>query len=114
MPPVPQSIQSEAEFIDQDQILSQRRSQRGNSAKELNNKHLQSYFDVTQSLKGQQKLPQSLNIYVKSFNIEDMYVSFFIEPLKGQEAIKSVLIVVEIFYQISPPHPSIYTTAEDE
>ena len=43
-----------------------------------------------------------------------MYVSFFIEPLKGQEAIKYVLIVIEIFYQISPPHPSIYTTAEDE
>ena len=43
-----------------------------------------------------------------------MYVSFFIEPLKGQEAIKSVLIVIEIFYQISPPHPSINTSAEDE
>ena len=43
-----------------------------------------------------------------------MYVSFFIEPLKGPEAIKYVLIVIEIFYQISPPHPSIYTTAEDE
>ena len=41
----------------------------------------------------QQKLPQSLNIYVKSFNTENMYVSFFIEPLKGQEVIKSVLIV---------------------
>ena len=61
MPPVPQSIQSEAKFIDQDQIFVSKRSQRGKSAKEINDKHLQSYFDATQSLKGQQKLPPSLN-----------------------------------------------------
>ena len=60
MPPVPQSIQSEAEFIDQDQIFVSKCSQRGNFAKEMNDKHLQSYFDATQSLKGQQKLPLSL------------------------------------------------------
>ena len=57
---MPQNIQSEAEFIDQDQIFVSKRSQRGNSAKEINEKHMQSYFDATQSLKGQQKLPPSL------------------------------------------------------
>ena len=61
-PPVPQSIQSEAEFIDQDKIFVSKRSQRVNSTKELNDRHLQSYFDTTQSLKGQQKLPPSLII----------------------------------------------------
>ena len=43
-----------------------------------------------------------------------MYVDLLIEPLKGQRAINYVLIVIKIFYQISPPHPSIYTSAEDE
>ena len=63
-PPVPQSIQSEAEFIDQDQIFVSKRSQRVNSSKELNEKYLQSNPDITQSLQGQQKLPPSLNLYV--------------------------------------------------
>ena len=38
------------------------------------------------------------------------YTTLFRSP----EDIKSVLIVIEIFYQISPPHSSIYTSSEDE
>ena len=64
MPPVPQIIQSEAEFIDQDHIFVSKHSQRGNSAKEINDKHMQSYFDATQSLKSQEELPSSLKINV--------------------------------------------------
>ena len=64
MPPVPQSIQSEAEVIDQDQISTSQHNQRINSAGKLMTKYQQSKFDITQSLKGQKELPPSLNIYV--------------------------------------------------
>ena len=57
-------------------------------------KYLQNNPDIAQSLKGQPKLPPSLNLYVKTFNTEYTHVSFFIEPPKGQEAIKSVLILI--------------------
>ena len=87
MPPVPQSIQSEAEVIDQDKKPALPHSQMINSANKLMKKYQQSNFDITQSLKGQKELPPSLNYLCKSFNTEDTYVSFFIEPPKGQEAI---------------------------
>ena len=75
---------------------------------------LQSNPSITQSLKGQQKLPPSLIHKCKPTNtIKHLYI-FFIEPPKGQENINSVLIVFEIFKQISPPHPSINTSVEDE
>ena len=75
---------------------------------------LQSSPNITQSLKGQQKLPPSLIHKCKPINTVKHLYSFFIEPPKGKKDIKSVLIIFEIFYQISPPHPSIYTSAEDE
>ena len=75
---------------------------------------LQSNPSITQSLKGQQKLPLSLNHECKLVNAVKHLYSFFIEPPKGQKDINSVLIVFEIFYQISPPHPSINTSVEDE
>ena len=64
MPPVPQSIQIEAEVIDQDHISTSQRSQRINFADKLMTKYQQSNFDIPQSLKGQKELPPSLNLYV--------------------------------------------------
>ena len=43
-----------------------------------------------------------------------MYESFFIEPPKGQEAIKSVLIVIGDLLSDLTSSFSIYTTAEDD
>ena len=77
-------------------------------------KYQQSYFDITQSLKGQKNLPLSLIHKCKSINAVKHLYNFFIEPPKGQEDINSVLIVFEIFYQISPPHLSLNTSVEDE
>ena len=57
-------------------------------------KYLQNNLDITQSLKGQKELPSSLNLYVNHLIQEDTYVRIFIKPHKGQEAIKSVLIVI--------------------
>ena len=76
--------------------------------------YLQSNPSITQSLKGQQKLPPSLIHKCKPINTVKHLYSFFIKPPKGQENINYVLIVFEIFNQISPPHPSIYTSVEDE
>ena len=94
IPPVPQSIQSEAEFIDQDQIFVSKRSQRVNSAKELNDKTSAELLRRCTEPQRSTKAPTELKYLCKTFNTEYTHVSFFIEPPKGQEAIKSVLIVI--------------------
>ena len=75
---------------------------------------LQSNPKMTQSLKGQQKLLPSFIHKCKTINTAKQLYILFLEPPKGQENINYVLIVFEIFNQISPPHPSINTSVEDE
>ena len=71
------------------------RSQTVDSArKNLMQKYQQSYYNMTQSLKSQQRLPPSLIHKCKSINTDRTSVNFFIEPLKGWEAIKTVLIIL--------------------
>ena len=60
VPPIPQSTQSEAEVIDWMKIFRLGGARELLLQGNLMTKYQQSYFNITQSLKGQQKLPPSL------------------------------------------------------
>ena len=70
---------------------------------------------MTQSLKVNKIIPPSLILKCKTINTEKTSVNFSIEPLKGREAIKFVLI--EIWRSFIRSHfliSSINTSVEDE
>ena len=64
-----------------------------NSVKKLNDKiSVELLWHHTEPQRSK-RAPIELKSLCKSFNTEDAYVSYFIEPPKGREAIKSVLII---------------------
>ena len=94
MPPVPQSIHIRGRSYWSRSDICLKRSQRVNSFKELNDKTSAELLWHHTEPQRSKRAPTELKSLCKSFNTEDTYVSFFIKPPKGQEAIKSVLIVI--------------------
>ena len=108
------SIPSRAEFIDQNQVLCLEAAEEITSAIKFINERLQSNPNCTQSLKCQKKLPPSYFHKFKSVNAVEHLYNFFFEPSRAKKDIDDCINWFEIFYQVSPPHPSINASVEDE
>ena len=89
---MPQSIQSRTEFIDQSQIFYLDAAKGVIYARKLMTECLQSNPKITQSVKGQQRLPSSLIHECKSFNTAEHLYSSSLSPSMAKKTLISVLI----------------------